>query len=188
MPRDSVNPGFGAISTVKIGGVHHQVLALEAGTADAQDLVGAANPLPIADAAVQVALASMLAAQGGDGASAPAIPGTGIRGWLRSIYDKLAGTISVTTAAFSKGQRTVASTASAATLGSLCSGAALPAGATKVLLTPTADIWWRDDGVPSVGGSTSARMVAESAFTYDMDKLSALQVIGVATIYCVFYA
>ncbi len=34
--------------------------------------------------------AGPLAKDGTDGASPPSIPGTGIRGWLRSIYDRLA--------------------------------------------------------------------------------------------------
>lgn len=33
---------------------------------------------------------------GADGASPPAITGTGVRGWLRGIYEKLAGTLTVT--------------------------------------------------------------------------------------------
>lgn len=32
---------------------------------------------------------------GTDGATPPTIPGTGVRGWLRSIYDKLSGTLTV---------------------------------------------------------------------------------------------
>ena len=48
----------------------------------------ASLPLP-AGAATEASL-------GTDGASPPTIPGTGIRGWLRSIYDKLAGSIAVT--------------------------------------------------------------------------------------------
>lgn len=36
------------------------------------------------------------ALDGTDGATPPSIPGTGIRGWLRSIYDKLSGSLAVT--------------------------------------------------------------------------------------------
>lgn len=44
---------------------------------------------------VSLPLPTGAAQDGTDGASPPAIPGTGIRGWLRSIYDKLAGTLQV---------------------------------------------------------------------------------------------
>jgi len=41
-------------------------------------------------------LPALAAQDGTDGAAPPTIPGTGIRGWLRSIYDKLAGGLAVT--------------------------------------------------------------------------------------------
>ncbi|MBZ5700258.1 MAG: hypothetical protein LAN84_00265 [Acidobacteriia bacterium] len=54
--------------------------------ASAVPVSAAALPLP-GGAATEASL-------GTDGAAPPSIPGTGIRGWLRSIYDKLAGTLS----------------------------------------------------------------------------------------------
>jgi hypothetical protein len=52
-----------------------------------QAVSAASLPLPTG-AATEASL-------GTDGAAPPTIPGTGIRGWLRSIYDKLAGTLTV---------------------------------------------------------------------------------------------
>jgi hypothetical protein len=57
-----------------------------------QPVSAAALPLP-AGAATEASL-------GTDGAAPPSIPGTGIRGWLRSIYDKLVAGLGVTVANF----------------------------------------------------------------------------------------
>jgi hypothetical protein len=57
-----------------------------------QPISAAALPLP-AGAATEASL-------GTDGASPPSIAGTGIRGWLRAIYQELAGVISVTVGNF----------------------------------------------------------------------------------------
>jgi hypothetical protein len=59
-----------------------------------QPVSAAALPLP-AGAATEATLAgaakdATVAKDGTDGAAPPVIPGTGIRGWLRSIYDRLA--------------------------------------------------------------------------------------------------
>jgi hypothetical protein len=57
-----------------------------------QPISAAALPLP-AGAATEASL-------GTDGAAPPAIAGTGIRGWLRAIYQELAGVISVAVSNF----------------------------------------------------------------------------------------
>lgn len=66
-----------------------------------QPVSAASLPLPTG-AALDSSLASILAKQpaapaldGTDGAAPAVIPGTGIRGWLRSIFDKLNGTLAV---------------------------------------------------------------------------------------------
>lgn len=59
---------------------------------DTQAVSAAALPLP-AGAATEASL-------GTDGAAPPSIPGTGIRGWLRSIYDALKATLNVSVTNF----------------------------------------------------------------------------------------
>lgn len=49
--------------------------------------VASGNPLPTADTGL-----------GTDGMSAPAIAGTGVRGWLRAVYERLLATLSVSDA------------------------------------------------------------------------------------------
>lgn len=51
--------------------------------------------LTAAALAKEVTLQGTNASLGTDGAAAPSIPGTGVRGWLRSIYDRLFSTLSV---------------------------------------------------------------------------------------------
>jgi len=57
-------------------------------------VIASALPLP-AGAATEASLSSANANLGTDGASAPAIAGTGIRGWLRAIFETVAGTLAV---------------------------------------------------------------------------------------------
>jgi hypothetical protein len=59
---------------------------------DTQPISATALPLP-AGAATEASL-------GTDGAAPPSIPGTGIRGWLRSIYDALKATLTVSVSNF----------------------------------------------------------------------------------------
>lgn len=86
----------------------------------------------------------------------------------------------------SKGYQQVTSTGASATLASLCAGAALPAGAKKVLLTPTAPVRVRDDGNPSA--AVGYPIAAGIEWNYDGDQLASLKVYGAATIDCWFYA
>src|SRR6266404_2252557 len=67
-------------------------LATRTKPSDTQPVSAAALPLP-AGAATEASL-------GTDGAAPPAIPGTGIRGWLRSIYDALKATLTVSVSNF----------------------------------------------------------------------------------------
>ena len=59
--------------------------------------VDAANPLPVSNPTA-LPLPTGAATDGTDGTTPPAVlgGGTGIRGWLRSIYEKLTGSIAVT--------------------------------------------------------------------------------------------
>lgn len=62
-------------------------------------LVTVANPTanPETGLAKETTLAGVSSGVGTDGATPPAIPGTGVRGWLRSIYDRLGTRLSVDT-------------------------------------------------------------------------------------------
>lgn len=53
----------------------------------------------LTDVATQTTLAAVNTNLGTDGATPPAITGTGIRGWLRGIYEKLAASLTVVVAA-----------------------------------------------------------------------------------------
>lgn len=54
-------------------------------------------PTPIfQNLAKDQSVTDLTASVGSDGASPPSISGTGVRGWLRGIYEKLAGTLTVT--------------------------------------------------------------------------------------------
>lgn len=53
-----------------------------------QPISATALPLP-SGAATDASTAAITTSLGTDGASPPSIPGTGVRGWLRSIYDSL---------------------------------------------------------------------------------------------------
>jgi hypothetical protein len=76
-------------------------LSVNVGLTDAQlratpvPVSNASLPLP-AGAATEATLAAANTNLGTDGAAPPAITGTGIRGWLRAIYEKLTGSIAVT--------------------------------------------------------------------------------------------
>jgi len=59
-----------------------------------QPVSATALPLPTG-AATETTLAAANTNLGTDGASAPAITGTGVRGWLRGIYEKLSATLAV---------------------------------------------------------------------------------------------
>lgn len=61
-------------------------------------LLGHVNVDNLAGLATEATSSSILTSLGTDGAAAPVIPGTGVRGWLRSIYDRLGGTINVNVA------------------------------------------------------------------------------------------
>jgi hypothetical protein len=52
-------------------------------------------PLP-AGAAADSTVAAVTSSLGTDGAAPPSVPGTGVRGWLRSIYDRLGNPLAVT--------------------------------------------------------------------------------------------
>lgn len=64
-------------------------------------VTASALPLP-AGAATETTLAGVRTDLGADGTTPPAVlgAGTGVRGWLRSIYEKLTGTLAVTGAFF----------------------------------------------------------------------------------------
>lgn len=96
-------------------------------------------------------------------------------------------TVSVNSESVSKGYQQVTSTTTAATLASLCSGSALPTGATKVLLVPSAQIRIRDDGT-SPTATVGLPIPADTEWRYDGDLIASLKVFGDATIDCWFFA
>lgn len=98
-----------------------------------------------------------------------------------------ANPLSVETTSTSKGYQQLSSTAASATIASLCSGAALPTGATKVLITPTATVRFRDDAT-NPSATVGFPVGYGQTFRYDGDQLSALKVYGAATLDCWFYA
>lgn len=57
-------------------------------SATTQPVSATALPLPTG-AATDTTVAAVTTSLGTDGATPPSIPGTGVRGWLRSIYDKM---------------------------------------------------------------------------------------------------
>jgi hypothetical protein len=87
----------------------------------------------------------------------------------------------------SKGYQQVTSTTAAATLASLCTNGVLPAGATRVLLVPTAQIRIRDDGTAPTA-TVGYPIAASAEWKYDGNSLAALRVINAATIDCWFFA
>ena len=62
--------------------------------ADTQKISAVSLPLPTG-AAADTSVTAVTTSLGTDGATPPTIPGTGVRGWLRSIYDTLKATLTV---------------------------------------------------------------------------------------------
>lgn len=104
-----LNAGSGGdlIATDDIAGVKYQIVKIGHGLADAAPVhTSAANPLPVSaaslplpsGAATESTVAGIRTDIGTDGTTPPAVlgAGTGVRGWLRSIYEKLTGTLAVT--------------------------------------------------------------------------------------------
>jgi hypothetical protein len=58
--------------------------------------VNIVTPATLPISALSLPLPAGASQDGTDGAAAPSIPGTGIRGWLRSIYDRLSNPLAVT--------------------------------------------------------------------------------------------
>lgn len=87
----------------------------------------------------------------------------------------------VGSASASKGYQQLTSTAASATIASLCSGSALPIGATKCMIRPTATVRFRDDGT-NPSSSVGFPVNAGETLDYDGDQLSALRVYGAATL------
>lgn len=85
-------------SAAELGTASNPVRVNPTGTTT-QPVSASSLPLPTG-AATETTLSSINTNLGGDGSSPPAISGTGIRGWLRGIYEKLAATqnVSVTNA------------------------------------------------------------------------------------------
>lgn len=87
-------------------GPKSQVLVIDVSGAGAETLLSAANPMPMSAASLplptgagtETTLAGVRTDLGTDGTTPPAVlgAGTGVRGWLRSIYEKLTGTLAVT--------------------------------------------------------------------------------------------
>jgi hypothetical protein len=96
-------------------------------------------------------------------------------------------TFSVGSSTASKGYQQLTSTAASATIASLCSGAALPSGATKLLVIPSAQVRFRDDGT-NPSATVGYPIPADVEWKYDGDLLSALKVYGAATLDCWFFA
>ena len=127
-----------------------------------QAISAASLPLP-AGAATDTTVAGITTSLGTDGATPPSIPGTGVRGWLRSIYDKLAGTLTVGgTVALGAGSANVGSITNVTGTVSLPTGAAtsaLQAGVQSAAGTPNATavtVQGNAGGVPMpVSGSVS---------------------------------
>ena len=122
-----VLPGAGApIAVELIAAENHQLVKMEWGAAGVATPVSAAAPLPVsgpltdaqlratavpvsaaslplpAGAATETTAAGIRTDIGTDGSAPPPVlgAGTGVRGWLRSIYEKLTGTLAVTGAFF----------------------------------------------------------------------------------------
>lgn len=110
----------------------------------------------------------------------------GLEGLLTTIRDRLASPVSVENSTVDRGYQQLTSTAASATIASLCSGAALPTGATKVLVVPSAAVRFRSDGNPT--SSVGLPVAASQPYTYDGDSISTLKVYGAATLDCWFYS
>jgi hypothetical protein len=110
-----------------------------------QPVSAAALPLP-AGAATETSM-------GTDGAAPPSIPGTGIRGWLRSIYDTLKGTLTQNVAQW--GTTNVAAAATTSPVGTEAAPVVrnLPAKTFRVISTtnPTtsATVYYGPNGMQS---------------------------------------
>lgn len=89
---DPTSPtGYAAIIASAPSGAEEALAVRQVGSVT---VTASSWPLPpgaATDASVQAVTASL----GTDGATPPAIPGTGVRGWLRSLYDRLGGTLLV---------------------------------------------------------------------------------------------
>lgn len=103
LPNGLVLDGSGNLKVVNESTVLPTGAATEATLAAAKtDLDTLASTVTASKVAVSAASlplptgAATETSLGTDGATPPSIPGTGIRGWLRSIYDKLASSIAVT--------------------------------------------------------------------------------------------
>jgi len=90
----------------------------------------------------------------------------------------------VESASISRGYAQATSTTTAALLSALVT---IPAGATKVLLLPSAAVRIRDDGTAPTA-SVGYPLATATEWAYDGSKLAALQVIGAATVDCWFYS
>lgn len=113
------------------------------------------------------------------------VPGT-VGNPLYVKDDTTSGPLLVSTSSASKGYQQLTSTAASVTIASLCSGAVLPTGATKVILVPTAAVRVRDDGTPSA--TVGFPIAASQSFKYDGDTIATLKIYGAATVDAWFYA
>jgi len=86
----------------------------------------------------------------------------------------------------SRGYQQLTSTAASATIASLCSGSALPTGARRVLIVPSAAVRVSDNTDPS--SSAGIPIAANQSFNYDLDGIATLKVYGAATLDCLFYS
>lgn len=94
---ESATPGAPGIVFDRQGdGSNAEVAKAAFGTAGSITLVDPANPMPTHDATAATE-ATLAAGLGADGANPPVVAGTGIRGWLRAIYERLTGTLTVST-------------------------------------------------------------------------------------------
>lgn len=86
----------------------------------------------------------------------------------------------------SRGYQQLTSDGTARTIASLCSGGALPAGAKRVLIVPSAAVRVSDDTTPTA--SAGIPIAANQSFNYDLNSLETLKVINAATLDCLFYS
>lgn len=129
--------------------------------------VDASFPLPTTDSAF-----------GTDGASPPSITGTGVRGWLRGIYEKLSGTVAVSQASppdlattLTNGRKTVTTPGTPL---ALAASTAVKWVTVTALPTNTALVAVGASGVVAAAGSTTTGILldAGASATIPVDNLS----------------
>jgi hypothetical protein len=170
------------VATLKIDADHIDLSTdgLEALLTTLNALVASESTLAALRTANHTDLAALLTSLGlpADASSASTV--IGLLKWLKT------GPVSVESSTSSKGYQQLTSDGTARTIASLCTGAALPTGATKVILIPSAPIRMRDDGTNPT--ASVGQPVNTSGWNYTDDKLAALKVINAATIDAWFYS